>query len=115
MSTAMQINPGTRAAVIRLHRLIYHIRGHWILAFSVVVGVYTELPWLAPVFMHLGWTDAGNAIYAMYSTQCHQLPQRSFFLYCPRPSHSLAEIQSAWQNTDNPLILRQFEGNSQFG
>ena len=65
--------------------------------------------------MKLGWTGAGNAIYAIYSTQCHQLPQRSFFLFGSRPMYSLAEIQTAWKVTDNPLILRQFVGNPEMG
>lgn len=83
-----------RAVTISLDRVIYRTSRHWILVFSLVLGPYVALPWLAPVFMHLGWTDAGNAIYALYSTQCHQLPQRSFFLFCAGPTHSLAEIQS---------------------
>jgi uncharacterized membrane protein len=29
--------------------------------------------------------------------------------------HSMAEVQAVWQDTDNPLVLRQFVGNPQFG
>lgn len=88
---------------------------HWLLIFGVVWGLYVGLPWLAPVFMALGWTSAGNVIYLIYSTQCHQLPQRSLFLFGPKLMYSLTEIQSAWQMTDNPLLLRQFVGNAQMG
>jgi hypothetical protein len=46
---------------------------------NIILGLYVGLPWLAPVFMQVGWSGAGNALYLIYSTQCHQLPQRSFF------------------------------------
>lgn len=57
----------------------------------------------------------GRIIYFVYSFLCHQLPERSLFLFGPRWMYSISEIQSAWQNTDNPLILRQFIGNPQMG
>jgi uncharacterized membrane protein len=65
--------------------------------------------------MRLGWTGGADAIYAVYSTQCHQLPQRSLFLFGPRLMYSLSEVQSAWQDTTNPMILRQFTGNAAMG
>lgn len=50
------------------NRATYWLLQHWILGFAVVAGLYAGLPWLAPVFMRLGWTSAGEAIYAIYST-----------------------------------------------
>ncbi len=88
---------------------------HWLLTVNVLLALYTGLPWLAPVFMQLGWTGAGRLIYLIYSTQCHQLPERSFFLFGPQLMYSLSEIQAVWQNTANPLILRQFVGNAEIG
>jgi uncharacterized membrane protein len=46
---------------------------------------------------------------------CHQLPERSFFLFGKHLTYSLAEIQAAWQNTTEPAILRQFIGNPGMG
>jgi len=77
--------------------------------------VWVGLPWLAPIFMQLGWESLAKPIYLVYSFQCHQLPQRSFFLFGPQPMISLTEVQAAWQNTSNPAILRQFIGNAQLG
>lgn len=57
----------------------------------------------------------GNAIYFIYSFFCHQLPERSFFFFGERSMYSLAEIQATWQNTTNPMILRQFTGNESMG
>ena len=65
--------------------------------------------------MQAGWTGAGKAIYLIYSSFCHQLPERSFFFFGPKSMYSLAEIQAAWQNTNDPLILRQFTGNASMG
>lgn len=107
--------PDARTIAIMLDRLIYQMSRHWILLFSLGMGSYVGLPWLAPILMRLGWTDAGNVIYAVYSTQCHQMPQRSFFVFGPEGMYSLAQIQAAWTNTTNPMILRQFVGNAQMG
>ena len=91
------------------------LRRHWLLLTILIVAVYVGLPWLAPVFMNLGWTKAGNLIYLAYKTQCHQLPQRSFFIFGNNAMYSLTEIQSVWKDSANPLILRQFTGNSEMG
>jgi len=65
--------------------------------------------------MHLGWTGAGKTIYFMYSFFCHQLPERSFFWFGEKAMYPLNDIQNAWQNTINPMILRQFIGNEAMG
>jgi uncharacterized membrane protein len=81
----------------------------------LVYGLWVFLPFLAPFFMHMGWTSTGNVIYFIYSFFCHQLPERSFFLFGQKTMYSLSEIQSVWQNTSNPLTLRQFIGNETMG
>lgn len=96
-------------------RSLIWLRRHWLGALTVVLGVYAGLPWLAPLFMQLGWTGPAQGIYLLYSTQCHQLPERSFFLFGPKAMLSLADVQSAWQSTLNPFILRQFIGNPEVG
>lgn len=88
---------------------------HWIVPLSIFLGAYVGLPFLAPVFMHVGWSNAARVIYFIYSWLCHQLPERSFFLFGSKFTYSLAEIQNAWQNTINPVILRQFIGNPDMG
>lgn len=88
---------------------------NWIVPVSLVLGIYLGLPFLAPVFMHLGIDWAGRGIYTIYSLLCHQLPERSFFLFGSKFTYSLAEIQAAWRNTNNPLLLRQFIGNQLMG
>ncbi len=87
----------------------------WVVILFVVMFAWVTLPWLAPIFMKAGWESLAKTIYLFYSFQCHQLPQRSFFLFGPQPMISLPEVQAVWQNTTNPAILRQFIGNAQVG
>ncbi|OGN94170.1 MAG: hypothetical protein A2Y88_04050 [Chloroflexi bacterium RBG_13_48_10] len=88
---------------------------HWIVPISILLGIYIGLPFMAPVFMHARWDGAARVIYFIYSWLCHQLPERSFFFFGSKFTYSLAEIQNAWQNTINPVILRQFIGNTDMG
>jgi uncharacterized membrane protein len=88
---------------------------HWFETFLIFYGLWVFIPFLAPVFMQLGLAGAGRAVYFIYSFFCHQLPERSFFLFGEKSMYSLREIQTAWQNTANPFILRQFIGNESMG
>lgn len=99
----------------RINRVAYSFSQHWLLWAGIVIGLYVFLPWLAPLLMELGWTSAGNAIYTIYATQCHQLPQRSFFLFGQETMYSLADIQAVTAPTNNPIILRRFVGNATMG
>ena len=82
-----------------------------------VLLLYVIPPFLAPIFMHLGWGSPGKAIYLLYSFLCHQLPERSFFLFGPHLTYPLAQIQqvAGLKNTGDLFALRQFIGNSQIG
>jgi uncharacterized membrane protein len=100
---------------VRLNRAVYRAAHHWFAWFVLISGLWVGIPWLAPIFMHLGWTGPAEAIYFVYSFQCHQLPERSFFMFGPKAMYGLGTIQSAWKDTLNPLVLRQFIGNAQLG
>ncbi len=88
---------------------------HWILMVSLLLGLYVLTPILAPAFMAVGITAPGKAIYWVYSFLCHQLPERSYFLFGPKISYTLSEIQAVGQDTNNIFLLRQFIGNAQMG
>jgi uncharacterized membrane protein len=104
-----------RSLAINLNRGVYKISRNWFPWFIVISGLYIGLPWLAPVFMRSGLEKPASAIYFVYSFLCHQLPQRSFFLFGPQASYPLEQIQNAWQNSVDPLVLRQFIGNVEMG
>ncbi len=88
---------------------------HWLLVVNTVAGILVILPFLAPVFMSIGWIIPAKGIYWVYSYLCHQLPERSYFLFGSKVSYSIVEIQSVWKNTTDIAVLRQFVGNSQMG
>lgn len=98
----------------RSERALHWIAGHWLAIFNILWGVFVVAPWLAPVFMRLGVVELGNGIYFVYQFFCHQLPERSFFLFGPQPMYSLAQIGAAWP-VDDPNVLRQFVGSADFG
>ncbi len=106
----------TTAALLKSKQSIFQwIGDHGFETFLIVYGLWVFTPFLAPVFMRLGWDGAGKAVYVVYSFFCHQLPERSFFLFGQKSMYTLPEIQAAWQDTINPLILRQFVGNETMG
>ena len=98
-----------------MQRIVLLLARHWLAFVTVLIAIWVGLPWLAPVMMHWGWTSAAKIIYIIYSFQCHQLPERSFFLFGRQAMYSLAEIQAAWQKTNDPFILRQFIGTPEMG
>lgn len=104
-----------RSLAITLNRAAYALSRNWFAWMVVLTGGWVILPWLAPVFMKLGWVGPAQAIYGFYSLQCHQLPQRSFFLFGSEYMYSLEQIQEVWQSTFNPVILRRFLGTPAMG
>lgn len=98
-----------------LQRWIFSFAKNWFLGISLLLGLYVGLPFLAPVFMVAGLQFPARIIYGIYSFLCHQLPQRSYFLFGQKFTYSLLEIQAAWQPTFSFSILRQFIGNPQMG
>lgn len=87
---------------------------HWLLLLIAGSGVWVLLPWLAPVLLENGWNMSASVIYWFYSFQCHQLPQRSYFLYGPQPMVPVRDILALTGATD-PLSLRFFNGTSDLG
>jgi len=96
-------------------QIAYNLNRYWIVIFGLIFGILVGMPLLAPVFMKLGWAAPAKVIYVIYSFLCHQLPQRSFFMFGRQAMYSLNEIQAAWQDTLDPVILRQFIGNPEMG
>jgi uncharacterized membrane protein len=104
-----------RSLAITLNKAAYVFSRRWFVGIIILTGLWVGIPWLAPLFMKLGWEGPANAIYFLYSFQCHQLPQRSFFLFGTNTTYPLEQIQAAWQDTFNPIVLRRFIGNTSMG
>lgn len=95
------------------------VETHWLLGFNTAWGIFVTLPWLAPISMGLGLTWPGRIIYFIYNFFCHQLPERSWFLFGPNFSYTQGEIAAAWGFTlpeiSNELTRRQFIGTAELG
>jgi uncharacterized membrane protein len=76
-----------------LNRLIRAITQHWLLMFNTAVAAYALLPVVAPVFMATGHPGLGRLIHTLYGLTCHQLPERSFFLFGARPAYTLQQLK----------------------
>ena len=63
------------------------VNGNMYNLFLVFLVVLNVLPWLAPVFTHLGWKAPAKVIYSVYSFLCHQFAWRSIHV---------ADHQCAW-------------------
>lgn len=107
--------PQARLWARRANRGTYWLACHWMLAVSILIGLYVGLPFLAPVFMNWGLEFPARAIYGIYSFLCHQLPQRSYFIFGQQFTYSLSEIQPVWPDIANMRILRQFIGTPAMG
>jgi uncharacterized membrane protein len=109
----------TRALVVALDRGIFVFARHWVLAFSLFLVVYAGVPFLAPVFMYVGWEAPARVIYAIYSPLCHQLGYRSYYLFGERPNYSryvFAQDTGIDPDTyDGFIASRAFIGNKQMG
>jgi uncharacterized membrane protein len=113
----MNITAEDRRSAITIVRATRWFFNHWVAVFSVFLGMLVVLPFLAPVLMRLGWTGPAQLIYALYSTLCHQMAQRSFFLFGPQPMVNIAQLPVAITESEaaNLLALRAFIGNAELG
>ncbi len=90
----------TRDLVILLDKFIYVLAKHWLFAVNWAVAIYVGLPILAPTLMARGYDRLAAFIYRVYGPpQCHQLPERSYFLYGPQPWYSAEELQRLTGNS----------------
>jgi uncharacterized membrane protein len=107
-----------RAVVIGIDRLILVMARHWLLLVNVFLGLYIGLAVLAPALMASGFTGPGRAIYRFFSFQCHQLPQRSYYLFSPAgdiQTYSLDQVVAWGADPTSPFTLRAFIGSPEVG
>lgn len=120
-TTQKQMTAQTDGADI--HATASSRRADWMIAFCLRHGlilllalllVFTLLPFAAPLAMYVGWESEGELLYRFYSLFCHQLPQRSWFLFGPKLTYSLAELQQVNPGL-SPPELRAFVGTPALG
>jgi uncharacterized membrane protein len=106
-----------RQSARRIVRWSLWVFDHWVLVFSVLYGILMIAPFVAPVFMRLGWIGPAKAVYTFYSFLCHQMAQRSFFLFGTQPMYNLNQLPITMTNNEiaNMQAMRDFIGSSALG
>jgi len=70
---------------------------------------------LAPALMRAGYTGPASALYTLYGFTCHQLPQRSYFLFGQKLMYPLDKILSNWPEATDFFEQRAILGDPVFG
>ncbi len=105
-----------KAVARRVDGAVLWIARHWLALFNALVALYLLLPFLAPVLANAGLSRPASLIYSVYSATCHQLPERSYFLFGERPFYSLSSLETGGLPEDQGLFQRRtFRGNDSTG
>ena len=96
--------------------IVLGIARHWLLLINCAVAVYLFLPLSAPVLLDAGYEGPARLIYSVYSFACHQLPERSYFLFGEEPLYSISTLEANGMTPDGNLFQRRlFTGNAALG
>jgi uncharacterized membrane protein len=63
---------------------VLFVARHWLALVNTAMGVFVGLPMLSPILQasdNRALSLAGDVIFLAYKATCHQLPQRSFFIF----------------------------------
>ncbi|HUW15322.1 MAG TPA: DUF2085 domain-containing protein [Anaerolineae bacterium] len=116
IETEPQRTPRAEALAARIDRLVRAVARHWLFVFNLLLALYLVLPVAAPILMESGHTAAGGFIYLIFRPQCHQLPERSFFLFGESAVYSLEDLEAADVLPGTSLTERaRFTGNDRLG
>ena len=112
--SAASVADHTSRLMIPIDKRMSAFDRHWLLAFNVMSGLFIGLTAVAPLLMALGLGRPARLLYMAYALNCHQLPQRSYFLFGPHgiDTYSLEQVL-AWGG--DPAHLRSFVGNAEIG
>jgi uncharacterized membrane protein len=91
-ATEEPVGEREKRIVVLADRAVFWLTRHWLATFNALALVYVGLPFLAPTLMLLGAGWPAGVLYTIYKPLCHQLPQRSWFLFGPQMAYSLSEL-----------------------
>jgi uncharacterized membrane protein len=119
-----QKSEGTRRIIIFLDRCVFWLCKHWLAVVNTLAFLYVGLPILSAVLLYLGLEGPGGLIQSLYGPPvCHQLPQRSWFLFGQKFSYRLPELldyfgiephPKQWQDVEAVYRVVRY-GNSDLG
>jgi uncharacterized membrane protein len=100
---------------IDANRFVLWFSTYWLSVVVMLLTAFVLLPFMAPVFMRFQLVEPANQIYRLYAYLCHQLPERSYFLFGSQSMIPLDTIQQIWKPTQDPELLRGFIGTPELG
>ena len=107
---------GSTRAVRIGDRIVLGITRHWLALFNLALLAFVGMPFLAPLLMHLGAAGPARLIYLVYAPTCHQLPDRSYFLFGEQRVYTVEQLEDAGVLTGTGLLeRRRFVGDETLG
>jgi uncharacterized membrane protein len=100
------------------------LSNHFLALINIFLLIYFGLPFLAPVLMKAGFTEAAQPIYDVYGVSCHRLAFRSWFLFGEQPFYPRAAAnmegyitygEASGLSEEDLWAARDFQGNEQMG
>ena len=111
-----EVHPALQRFADGIESVALFIGRHWAALFNLILFIYVGLALLAPALMARGATLPAMVIYALYSPACHQLPERSYFLFGQSPVYDLEQLRGdGVELSDNLLLRRRYIGDSEHG
>lgn len=96
--------------------LVGFIAYQWLTLVNLAIVTYLGLAFSAPVLMHQGRAGLARALYTTFSALCHQLPERSFFLFGSQIAYTVGELDAAGLSASLEFFSRRgFVGNDLLG
>ncbi|MCA9871473.1 MAG: DUF2085 domain-containing protein [Anaerolineae bacterium] len=88
-------------------RIVLFIARHWLAMANLALFTFIMLPFMAPILMRAGMTGAARIIYTVYVPTCHQLPDRSYFLFGDQTVYTLGELETAGVLPGTSILQRR--------
>lgn len=102
---------------LKLVHAAYFLMRYWLTILIVVLGIINLLPFIAPLLMQFGLNGPAELIYMLYTPLCHQMAQRSFFLFGKEVMYTPQEfpILLSGDLVQDMFALKAFTGNELLG
>lgn len=114
LAQGIEGEPPVQTETRRVDRGTPWLARHWLSLLNSAMGTFVAGTLLAPLLMRAGLAGPARLVYALYSFVCHQLPERSYFLFGPNGVNTYSRAQVIAWGAD-PAYLRGFVGNAQVG
>jgi len=115
--STVKVTGRTRDLVILVDRGVYLLTCHWVAFVNALLLLYLLPAFAAPMLLAGGHAGTSRLLYTLYGPPvCHQLPERSFYLFGPRTTYSYEDLTAAGvELSPNTLERRRFVGDAALG